>query len=160
MDNPAKFIGKNILRSGALEKLRGQAVFSADIEIDSPLVLKALRSGRAHAEVVGIDPARALGVEGVVAVFTAKDIPGKNLFGLINKDQPLLVSDKVRSIADAVALVAADTEAAANSALSAIEVTYRDLPAVFDPEEAMGPNAPRVHEKGNILSVARFAKAM
>ena len=158
MDNPAKFIGKNILRSGTLEKLRGQAVFSADIEIDSPLVLKALRSGRAHAEVVGIDPARALGVEGVVAVFTAKDIPGKNLFGLINKDQPLLVSDKVRSIADAVALVAADTEAAANSALSAIEVTYRDLPAVFDPEEAMGPNAPRVHEKGNILSVSKVRK--
>ena len=153
MENPSKFIGKNILRSGTLEKLRGEAVFSADVELDSPLVLKALRSGRAHAEVVGIDPAKALGLEGVVAVFTAKDIPGKNLLGIINKDQPLLASDKIRSIADAVALVAADTEEAANRALSAIEVTYRDLPAVFDPEEAMGPDAPKVHEKGNILSV-------
>jgi len=153
MDNSPKFIGKNILRSGAQEKLRGQSVFSADVEIDSPLVLKALRSGRAHAEVAGIHFAKALEIEGVAAVFTAKDIPGQNLFGIINKDQPLLVSDKVRSIADAVALVAADTEAAANKALSAIEVTYRDLPAVFDPEEAMRSNAPKVHEKGNILTV-------
>ena len=158
MDNPSKFIGKNILRSGAFEKLRGEAVFSADVELDSPLVLKALRSGRAHADVVGIDPAKALGLDGVVAVFTAKDIPGKNLLGIINKDQPLLASNKVRSIADAVALVAADTEEAANSALSAIEVTYRDLPAVFDPEEAMGPNAPKVHEKGNILSVRKVRR--
>ena len=94
-------------------------MFSADVELDSPLVLKALRSGRAHAEVVGIDPAKALGLDGVVAVFTAKDIPGKNLLGIINKDQPLLASDKVRSIADAVALVAADTEEAAGRALSA-----------------------------------------
>ncbi len=59
------------------------------------------------------DFAKALEIEGVAAVFTAKDIPGKNLFGIINKDQPLLVSDKVRSIADAVALVAADTETTA-----------------------------------------------
>ncbi len=158
MDNPSKFIGKNIIRSGAFEKLRGEAVFSADVELDSPLVLKALRSGRAHADVVGIDSAKALGLDGVVAVFTAKDIPGKNLLGIINKDQPLLASNKVRSIADAVALVAADTEEAANSALSAIEVTYRDLPAVFDPEEAMGPNAPKVHEKGNILSVRKVRR--
>ena len=113
MDNACKFIGKNIIRSGAIEKLTGEAVFSADVELDSPLVLKALRSGRAHAEVVGIDPAKALEVEGVVAVFTAKDIPGKNLTGIINKDQPVLASDKVRSVADAVALVAADTEEAA-----------------------------------------------
>ena len=157
MDNACKFIGKNIIRRGAIEKLTGEAVFSADVELDSPLVLKALRSGRAHAEVVGIDPAKALEVEGVVAVFTAKDIPGKNLTGIINKDQPVLASDKVRSIADAVALVAADTEEAANRALSAIEVTYRDLPAVFDPEEAMGPNAPKVHAKGNIL-IARAVR--
>ncbi len=158
MDNACKFIGKNIIRRGAIEKLTGEAVFSADVELDSPLVLKALRSGRAHAEVVGIDPAKALEVEGVVAVFTAKDIPGKNLTGIINKDQPVLASDKVRSIADAVALVAADTEEAANRALSAIEVTYRDLPAVFDPEEAMGPNAPKVHAKGNILSVRKVRR--
>ena len=70
----------------------------------------------------------------------------------------MLASDKVRSIADAVALVAADTEEAANRALSAISRFIRDLPAVFDPEEAMGANAPKVHEKGNILSVRKVRR--
>ena len=158
MDTHSKFIGKNVLRSNAVEKLRGEPVFSADIKVGSPLVLKALRSSRPHAEVVAIDTAKALEIAGVAAVFTARDIPGKNLFGIINKDQPLLVSDKVRSIGDAVALVAADTEQTLDRALAAIEVTYRDLPAVFDPEEAMGSNAPKIHERGNTLTVRRVRR--
>lgn len=158
MNNSFKFLGKNIPRSCAPEKLRGQAEFSADIELDSPLVLKALRSGRAHAEVLGIDFAEALKIDGVKAVFTAKDIPGKNLFGIINKDQPLLASDKVRSAADAVALVAAETEEAAESALGVIKIAYKDLPAVFDPAEAMNPDAPQVHEKSNILFTRKIRK--
>ena len=147
-----KTIGKSILRVGALESVQGLAIFGADIEVDSPLVLKALRSGRPHAEMIGINIEPALRIQGVAGVLTARDIPGKNLLGIINKDQPLLAADRVRSISDAVALVAAETEAAAEAALKAIEVTYRDLPAVFCPEEAMKEEAPRIHPKGNILT--------
>ena len=71
MDTHSKFIGKNVLRSNAVEKLRGEPVFSADIKVGSPLVLKALRSSRPHAEVVAIDTAKALEIAGVAAVFTA-----------------------------------------------------------------------------------------
>ena len=151
MTNTHTAIGKSIERVGARAKVTGQARYSADIELDAPLVLKALRSGRPHAEILSIATEKVLRIKGVVAVFTAKDIPGKNLTGIIFKDQPILMGDKVRSIADPVALVAAETEAAAEEALKAIAVAYRDLPAVFDPERAMAEDAPKVHAKGNVM---------
>jgi len=143
MTNTHTAIGKSIERVGAREKVTGQARYSADIELDAPLVLKALRSDRPHAEILSIAAEKALRIKGVAAVFTAKDIPGKNLTGIIFKDQPMLVPDKVRCIGDPVALVAAETETAAEQALKAIEVVYRDLPAVFDPEQAMAEMRPR-----------------
>jgi CO/xanthine dehydrogenase Mo-binding subunit len=151
MTNTHKAIGKSIERVGARAKVTGQARYSADIELIAPLVLKALRSGRPHAEILAINTEKALRIKGVAAVLTAKDIPGKNLTGIIVKDQPVLMGDKVRSIADPVALVAAETEAAAEEALKSIEVAYRDLPPVFDPEKAMAEDAPRVHAKGNVM---------
>jgi nicotinate dehydrogenase large molybdopterin subunit len=151
MTNTHKAIGKSIERVGAREKVTGRALYSADIELSNPLTLKALRSDRPHAEILAVDAEKALRIKGVVSVFTAKDIPGKNLTGIITKDQPMLIPDKVRCIGDPVALVASETEAAAEQALKAIEVVYRDLPAVFDPEEAMAADAPKVHAKGNVL---------
>jgi len=151
-------IGRSIQRIGAVEKVKGDPIYSADIEIKGTLVLKALRSTKAHAEIISIIADKALQIEGVVRVFTAKDVPGKNLMGIINKDQPLLVPDKVRSLSDAVALVAAETKAAAAEALQAIDVTYRDLPAVLDPEEALQAGAAKIHAKGNLLFTRKIRK--
>jgi nicotinate dehydrogenase large molybdopterin subunit len=92
MTNTHAAIGKSIKRVGAREKVTGKARYSADIELDAPLVLKALRSGRPHAEILSIAVEKALRIKGVVAVFTAKDIPGKNLTGIIFKDQPTRTS--------------------------------------------------------------------
>ncbi len=158
MDREFKTIGRSIPRAGALEKLTGKALFAADIALSEPLVLKALRSAHDHAEVAAIDVAPALAIPGVVGVFTAADIPGKNVLGIINKDQPLLAADKVRSTADAVALVAAETREAARAALAAIAVTYNPLPAVLDPLEALAPDAPKIHPKGNLLFRRRIRR--
>jgi CO/xanthine dehydrogenase Mo-binding subunit len=158
MDREFKTIGRSIPRAGALEKLTGKALFAADIALSEPLALKALRSAHDHAEVVAIDVAPALAIPGVVGVFTAADIPGKNALGIINKDQPLLAIDKVRSSADAVALVAAETRAVARAALAAIAVTYKPLPAVLDPLEALEPDAPKIHPKGNLLFTRRVRR--
>jgi CO/xanthine dehydrogenase Mo-binding subunit len=152
MTNALHCIGRSIPRVGAFEKVTGTALFSADIELNAPLTLKALRSDRPHAEIVSIDLEKAMAIEGVAAVFTAKDVPGKNRTGIIVKDQPILATEKVRCIGEPVALVAAETEAAAERALKAIEVVYRDLPAVFDPETAMAEGAPCVHAKGNVMA--------
>ncbi len=158
MKDTYKTIGKNIPRIGAVERLKGEPIFSADLELEHPLTLKVLRSTRAHARIVKIDIEGALQVKGVVRVFTASDVPGNNLTGIINKDRPLLVSDKVRFVGDAIALIAAENEEAAEKGVNAINVVYEDLPAVFDPEEALKDSAPKIHEKGNLLFTRKVKK--
>ena len=158
MKDTYKTIGKNILRIGAVERLKGEPIFSADLELEHPLTLKVLRSTRAHARIVKIDIESALQVKGVVRVFTASDVPGNNLTGIINKDRPLLVSDKVRFVGDSIALVAAENEEAAEKGVHAIKAVYEDLPAVFDPEEALKDSAPKIHEKGNLLFTRKVKK--
>jgi CO/xanthine dehydrogenase Mo-binding subunit len=94
---------------------------------------------------------QAINVPGVERIFTAKDVPGKNQVGTITKDQPILASDRVRYIGDPVALIAAETEEAVEEAAKKLVVIYEDLPSVNDPEEALQPYVPLVHEKGNLL---------
>ena len=151
-------VGKNPPRFGVSEKLQGKPVFCADIPVEKALELRVLRSPHRHARIKGIDASPAYGIKGVVRVFTAEDIPGKNLTGIINKDRPLLVSDKVRFVGDAVALVAAENEAAAEQALSAIRVDYEEIPSVTDSEEALKEGAPRVHDDGNLLFTRKIRK--
>ncbi|MGD8471314.1 MAG: xanthine dehydrogenase family protein molybdopterin-binding subunit, partial [Desulfobacteraceae bacterium] len=158
MEAEYKIIGKNIAKIGLEKRLRGEPIFSADLELDNPLILRVLRSTQAHAYIRRIDYEKALKINGVVRVFTAEDIPGKNLTGIINKDQPLLATGKVRSVGEPVALIAAETQAAAESALKAIEVTYETLPAIFDTTEAMAPGATKIHEKGNLLFSRKINK--
>ncbi|MFP4036837.1 MAG: xanthine dehydrogenase family protein molybdopterin-binding subunit [Desulfobacteraceae bacterium] len=147
----AHYIGKRLARVGAVESARGKSLFSADIPLDRPLVLKVFRSSRHHAKITYLDVGKASQVEGVVGVLTSGDIPGESLFGLIVKDQPLLARDKVRFMGEPVALVAAEDEESAEEAVKAIEIDYSDLPAVLLPQEALKHGAPLLHEKGNLL---------
>jgi len=151
-------IGKSITKIGVKERLRGEPIFSADIDLEDALVLKVLRSTRAHAGIISVNCDRALEIKGVVAIFTARDVPGKNLTGIINKDQPLLAEGKVRSVGEPIALIAAESKSAAARALEYIEVAYEDLPAVFTPEDALKPDAPKIHAKGNLLVTRRIKK--
>ena len=145
-------VGVSVPRNDALDKVLGQAKFSADVTAGEPLHLKVLRSRRPHAKILRIETGAALKVPGVERIFTAKDIPGRNLVGTITKDQPVLASDRVRSVGDPVALVSAKSEEAAEEAVHKIVVTYEDLPTVGSPEEALKPGAPWIHENGNLLA--------
>jgi CO/xanthine dehydrogenase Mo-binding subunit len=146
-----EYINKVIPRIGAQDLARGSKFFSDDIPLKEALVLRVLRSTRAHAELLDINTEEALQTPGVVGVLTAADIPGRKLHGLINKDQPVLAQGKVRFVGEAIALVAAENEGAAQIAMDAIQVTYRDLPPIFDPLRSMEHDAPLIHEKGNVL---------
>jgi CO/xanthine dehydrogenase Mo-binding subunit len=144
-------VGKSERKIGAEERICGEARFAADIEIKDAMTLVAVRSDRPHARIRSVDISAAMAVPGCLAVFTARDIPGRNKLGIIKLDQTLLAADKVRCIGDAIALVAAETADAAETAMKAVRVTYEDLSAVFDPEEALRPGAPEIHEGGNLL---------
>ena len=144
-------IGVDIPKVDVLRKVLGEARYGADLSIEGPLHLKVVRSPKPHAKILKIQPDEAMKVGGVERIFTAKDIPGKNAIGTITKDQPILASDRVRYIGDPVAMVAAKTEEAAEEAAKKVEVVYEDLPFVNNPEEALKPYAPLIHEKGNLL---------
>lgn len=131
--------------------MTGACTFSTDFRLENPLTLRVVRSTHSHARILRVDTEEASRMPGVVRIFTARDIPGKNLTGIINKDRPLLVADKVRFAGDSVALVAAETEEAAENAAAAVKVSYELLPAVYDPAAALFDGAPLIHEKGNLL---------
>ncbi|SMB91881.1 2Fe-2S iron-sulfur cluster binding domain-containing protein [Thermanaeromonas toyohensis ToBE] len=151
-------IGQKVRRRDAVEKATGKAVYADDISLPGMLYGKALRSAYAHALLKGIDYSRAQKIPGVVAILTARDIPGINRYGLVYLDQPVLADDKVRCVGDAVALVVAESEKAAEEALELIKVDYEELPGVFSAEEALRPGAPLVHEKGNLVQHTKVRK--
>jgi len=146
------YVSRSLGRIGGRDLVRGRTTFAEDLRVDGALVLKVLRSKRHHARILGIDIAKAQNVPGVAAVLTAADIPGVNHYGVIIKDQPLLAQDKVRFAGEAIALVAAESEEAADEALEAIGIRFQDLPPVLDPETALAPETALVHEKGNLLN--------
>ncbi len=153
-----KVVGKRVERVGIRDKVTGKARYAADLDVPNALVLKVYRSPVAHGIVRKIDTEKAEAMDGIIRVFTARDIPGENLYGLINKDQTVLADNKVRFEGDAIALIAAESEEIAEEALKVIEVEIEELPALFDPEEALKPEAPLIHEKGNLLFNRKIAK--
>jgi xanthine dehydrogenase molybdopterin-binding subunit B/aerobic-type carbon monoxide dehydrogenase small subunit (CoxS/CutS family) len=156
-DNKVGVVGQSVIRCDARLKVLGQSIYAADIVLPGMLYAKVLRSPCAHARIKMIDAGVARSLPGVV-VFTHKDIPGTNAFGIIVKDEPALVSEKIRCRGDALVLVAAESEAAGADALKAISVEVEELPAVFDPEQAMQTGAPIVHGSSNIMDQARIRR--
>jgi len=138
-------VGVSVPRAEGPDKVTGRAIYAADVNLPGILWGKILRSPHPHARIRRIDASRARKVPGVRAVITGKDIPG-HFMGKLIRDMPVLCWEVVRFVGDRVAAVAADTPDAAEDALGLIDVEYEELPAVFDPLEAMQPNAPRIHE--------------
>jgi CO/xanthine dehydrogenase Mo-binding subunit len=143
-------VGVNVSRADGPAKIRGAAQYAADVELPGMLYVKALRSIYPHAKLMRVDATRAEKLPGVVAVLTREDLQGKNaFFGPVVKDQPVLAIDRVRYVGEVIAAVAAEERDIAEEALDLIEVDYEPLPAVYDPLEAMKPEAPVLHADRN-----------
>ncbi len=138
-------VGKALPRIEGYGKVTGQTKYAADLEFPGLLWAKVLRSPVAHGRIKKIDTSKAKAVAGVYAVLTGADVADV-FVGTRVKDQPVLAGDRVRFVGDAVAAVAADSEAIAEEALNLIEVEYEELPGVYDPIEALKPSAPAIHE--------------
>ncbi len=125
-------------------KVTGQARYTGDHYPDGVLHVACLSSPVPHATIARIDTADAREVPGVVVVLTGADI-GDVRFGRHLRDLPVLATDRVRFIGQRAAAVAAETREAAEEAVRLIEVDYDDLPAVFDPRDALTEDAPVLH---------------
>jgi CO/xanthine dehydrogenase Mo-binding subunit len=145
-------VGASARRIDAPGKVTGKTLYPGDIAHPGMLHMATLFAGKVHARVLSIDTTAAAAAPGVVAVFTAQDVP-VNAYGLQIKDQPVLCgpgsaapgADVVRFVGDQVALVVAETEAQARAATRLIRVEWEDLPLVLDAEEAMQPGALLLH---------------
>ena len=126
------------------EKVTGRARYAADAQVEGALQVVFARSPRAHARIASIDVAAARAMPGVRAVVTGADVRPARL-GRRLQDWPAMAWDRVRFIGDRVAAVAADTVAQAEAAANAIDVVYEELPAVFEPDAALAPDAPVLH---------------
>ncbi|HAP31761.1 MAG TPA: xanthine dehydrogenase family protein molybdopterin-binding subunit [Firmicutes bacterium] len=146
-------IGKRVPKLDAWDKVQGKTMYIHDVKLPRMLHGKILWSKYPHARIVSIDTSKAEQLPGVRAVITGYNTPEIRC-GFI-KDNPVLKKDKVRQYRDEVAAVAADTLEIAEKAVKLIDVAYEELPAVFDPEEAMQEGAPLIHEdKGsNVLKL-------
>ncbi len=150
-DLPLRVVGHSVPRPDARAKVTGAAVFAADLYFDGMLQAKVLRSEHPHARIVKVNSERARALPGVAAVLTAEDVPGAKNHGLARPDWPVLAYDKVRYVGDAIAVVAAESEEIAQQGVKLIDVTYEPLPVISSAEEALAPDAPAIHEEGNVL---------
>ena len=140
-----KYIGKDLKRVDAVEKVTGEAKYTADLKFPRMLHAKILRSEYAHAKILSIDISEAEKCEGVHKVITGQNCD--ILFGTCIYDQPPIAVDRVRHIGDPVAAVVADTERNAELAVKKIKVEYEPLPVYINAMEAVKSDAMLIHEK-------------
>jgi xanthine dehydrogenase molybdenum-binding subunit len=147
-------IGTSVKRNDTLEKVTGSAQYAGDVVLPGMLHGKIKRSTVAHAKIKGIDASKALALEGVKCVLTHRNVPRVLHYGSphprsasVTRDQYIL-DDTVRYWGEGVAAVAAISEEIADEALDLIDVEYEELPRLLTVEEALRPDAPRIHNVG------------
>ncbi|MFH1447031.1 MAG: xanthine dehydrogenase family protein molybdopterin-binding subunit [Chloroflexota bacterium] len=158
-----EYIGKSIKRLDARAKVTGKALYPGDYYLPNQLYMKILFSTRPHAIIKAIDIEKAEKIAGVVAIYTAKDVP-VNEYGLIMPDQPVLCgpgsskpfTDRVRCIGDQVAIIVAESEEVAEQARDLIKVVYEDLPLINNVDEALADSAFLLHPERESNALCHF----
>lgn len=148
-----RLVGKSWPMVDAMSKVVGDTRYADDLHLPRMLYCKILRSTHPHARIKRLDLGPALRVPGVVAAISGPDLPIK--FGIlpVSQDEEALCIEKVRTVGDPVAAVAAVDEATAAAALQEIVVEYEPLPAIMSIEEAIAEGDVQIHEyadRGNI----------
>lgn len=143
---------------GLIDRVKGRPLFTADQKRAGMYYGRLLLSTLPHARITEIDIRAAVKIDGVVAVFLARDIPGRKTFGLIHPHQPVLVQDRVRYRGEPLALVVANNPLVADEARKAIQVTAAPLPLLLDPRKALLASAPHLHPGGNQMKQMTIKK--
>ncbi len=153
-------VGTPLVRPDAFQKVTGKAIYTDDVKFVGMLFGRIKRAGVPHAILRRLSVTKARELKGVCAVLTATDLPGRSNHGLVREDWPILVGvgERIRYVGDAVAIVAAETPEIAARALELITFDYDPQPVVESPLEALQPDAPDLHEGGNLLKHIQVRK--
>lgn len=160
--NPKKQLGVGgcTIKYTSPETVLGWRPFVADMYLENMHYGALKFSDHPRAMVKKIDLTEAQKINGVVKIFTAQDIPGVRKTGLIIEDWPLMIAEgeETHYVGDVLALVVAKEEAVAIEAAKKIQVQYEILSPVVDVDEAIKPEAPQIHQNGNVLSVCNIKR--
>jgi CO/xanthine dehydrogenase Mo-binding subunit len=157
-------IGAPVLRSDAVDKVRGEARFVDDFAFPGMLYGCVIRSTSPHARLTGLDLTEVESNPAVVCTVTTDDVPGENVVHVIYDDQPALATGVVRYVGEPIALLAAEDRTSAREAAAGVKIEYEEIPAVFDPVEALSSDAPAValpeavEERPNVFNAMRVRK--
>jgi len=141
-------VGRRIVRLDGQRKVTGQDIYGADEWPDDSLVLFVIRSTYPHAQFTFGDLMQFVqGTPGIRAIFTARDVPGENCFGVHPDfaDQPVFAENETRYRGEAIAAVVGDPSTMATFDPASFPVTWKELPALLTPAEAQLPGAPAIH---------------
>jgi len=149
-----KAVGARLPRYDGVGHVTGRTQYVDDVRVGRTLWVKALRSPHHRAAITKLDTAKAEALKGVHAIITAADVP-RNVYGHLEGlgvpgDEPLLADGEVRYKGQPIAAVAAESEEAAQAAVDAIEIGFEEQPPLFDIRLALDPDAPQVHQWGNV----------
>ncbi|MDE6931561.1 MAG: selenium-dependent xanthine dehydrogenase [Oscillospiraceae bacterium] len=147
-------LGSRVHRIDVAEKVQGTGIYPDDVYMDGMICASAVRSAHPRALVKAIHTEKAKALPGVVGVFTAADIPGQNKVGHLVKDWDTMIAvgSITHYLGDAICIVAAETQDILEEAKKLVEVEYEVLEPVRSPKEAMLPEAPLVHQSGNLMA--------
>jgi CO/xanthine dehydrogenase Mo-binding subunit len=152
-----RIVGRSFRHQDFVQKIQGSMAYADDWRMPGMLYGKVVRAQMPSARIASIDATAAKEIPGVWAVLTASDVPRNGVtedasgLEIGTVVQPVLAIDRVRYQGEPVAIVAAETPGVADQAADLVLVEYEDLPGVFDPEEALAPDAPEIHPGGNRL---------
>lgn len=149
-------VGTRIHRIDTAEKVLGTGEYVDDMEIEGMVYAGAVRSRYPRARICSIDTGKAKSLKGVIAVFTADDIPGKRKVGHLKQDWDALIATGhvTHYLGDAICLVVAKSTEVLEEAKGLVEIEYEELKPLTCPDEALAEGAPTVHGgmEHNILS--------
>jgi len=152
-------IGKRLRKVDGLDLVTGQAKFAGDYRFPGMVYGAVKRAGVPAGRLTAVDVEAARSLPGVIDVLIASDIPGPNLIGVLPPfDQPLLASDEVRYAGESVALVIAETAEAARRGAEAVSISIEPYDPILTMDQALEPDARRIHEGGNITLSKKLIK--
>jgi nicotinate dehydrogenase large molybdopterin subunit len=153
-----RVVGQRVAHHDFVEKVKGSLHYAADWQLPGMLHARLVRSLVPSARIVSIDTKQARAMRGVAAVLTGADVPRNRLverasggLGELLVPMPILAAERVRYVGEPIAVVAAATQQIADEAADLVAVEYEELPGLYDMEAALEPDAPLVHDEGNLL---------
>ena len=168
MSENFKYIGSRVSGLDEKDKVLSNIIYAEDFSTPGMIYGKVFRSIHPSAMIKKLDISKAKALKGVVDILTHKDVPnnesvknccGQNTeVGLLDAKDTVLAVDRVRYYGDPIAIVGAVDPDVLRDAMELIDIEYEDIPGVYDPEEAMKPDAPRIHGDNNVIAAWKLKK--